>query len=67
MASSLLEGGDGGPWSVTKTKCAGSRRMTSNVGKKAVGFELQDGSGAVHPLQDYAGHWVLLVFHRHLG
>ena len=41
--------------------------MTSKVGKHAVEFELQDSSGSLHGLQDYAGDWLLLVFHRHLG
>ena len=41
--------------------------MTSKVGEQAVGFELQDANGVVHRLQNYAGHWLLLVFHRHLG
>jgi cytochrome oxidase Cu insertion factor (SCO1/SenC/PrrC family) len=42
-------------------------RMTGKVGKPAVDFELKDASGAVHRLHDYDGHWLLLVFHRHLG
>jgi peroxiredoxin len=41
--------------------------MSSSVGKPAIDFELKDSSGAVHRLQDYTGHWLLLVFHRHLG
>jgi peroxiredoxin len=41
--------------------------MSSCVGKPGVEFELKDANGAVHRLQDYAGHWLLLVFHRHLG
>ncbi|MBP85710.1 MAG: hypothetical protein CMJ64_03180 [Planctomycetaceae bacterium] len=41
--------------------------MSSKVGKQAIDFELTDADGLVHRLQDYAGHWLLLVFHRHLG
>jgi peroxiredoxin len=41
--------------------------MSSSVGKAAVEFELKDASGDVHRLRDHAGHWLLLVFHRHLG
>jgi peroxiredoxin len=41
--------------------------MSNNVGKHAVDFELKDASGSLHRLQDYAGEWLLLVFHRHLG
>lgn len=37
------------------------------VGSKAVSFELPDALGGVHRLQDYAGQWLLLVFHRHLA
>ena len=40
------------------------RAFTNSSG---IEFELKDTSGAVHQLQDYAGHWLLLVFHRHLG
>ena len=41
--------------------------MQSRVGKPAVPFELKGGSGNVVRLEDYAGGWLLLVFHRHLG
>lgn len=41
--------------------------MTSKVGKHAVDFALKDATNSVHRLQDYAGDWLLLVFHRHLG
>jgi peroxiredoxin len=42
--------------------------MTSPlVGDRAVSFSLADTGGRVHELDDYAGHWLLLVFHRHLG
>ena len=41
--------------------------MSSSVGKPAVEFELKDANGSVHRLEDYPGHWFLLVFHRHLG
>jgi len=39
----------------------------SLTGKQAVPFELQDAEGRTHRLTDYSGHWLLLVFHRHLG
>ena len=41
--------------------------MHNSTGKPAVEFSLKDASGVEHRLQDYAGHWLLLVFHRHLG
>lgn len=39
----------------------------SLVGRPAVPFALRDPEGALHRLEDHAGHWLLLVFHRHLG
>lgn len=33
----------------------------------AVSFALPDSRGQTHTLSDYHGHWLLLVFHRHLG
>jgi peroxiredoxin len=33
----------------------------------AVPFELPDANGQVRSLRDYAGEWLLLVFHRHLA
>ncbi len=41
--------------------------MRSLVGQPAFPFHLVDTTGAKHDLADYAGHWLLLVFHRHLG
>ncbi len=41
--------------------------MPNRVGQAAVDFELTDAQDAVHRLGDYAGSWLLLVFHRHLG
>ena len=41
--------------------------MQSQVGKPAVPFELADTKGVQHTLQQAAGRWLLLVFHRHLG
>ena len=35
--------------------------------RPAVDFELPDIKGAVHRSADYGGHWLLLVFHRHLA
>jgi peroxiredoxin len=34
---------------------------------RAVDFRLKDTRGKEHTLGDYAGQWLLLVFHRHLG
>ena len=42
-------------------------RMLNQVGKPAAPFELLDAEGTLHSLGDYAGKWLLLVFHRHLG
>ncbi|HID22728.1 MAG TPA: redoxin domain-containing protein [Planctomycetaceae bacterium] len=39
----------------------------SRVGTHAPEIALPDLSGREHRLADYAGHWLLLVFHRHLG
>ena len=44
-----------------------SALMRSRVGEPAVDFCLPDSDGVVHKLCDYAGRWLLLVFHRHLG
>lgn len=40
--------------------------MKSNVGSPAVPFALEDTGGTVHRLEQYRGHWLLMVFHRHL-
>lgn len=37
------------------------------VGRPAFAFSLPDDRGKVHRLEEYAGEWLLLVFHRHLG
>jgi len=41
--------------------------MGNRTGKPAVPFSLTDADGTMHQLADYAGSWLLLVFHRHLG
>ncbi len=41
--------------------------MESRCGEPAVPFELADMQGNRHRLADYRGHWLLMVFHRHLG
>lgn len=41
--------------------------MNSDVGSPAVGFALEDTTGTVHRLEQYRGHWLLMVFHRHLA
>ena len=38
----------------------------TRVRSPAVPFGLQDATGTLHRLDHYAGHWLLLVFHRHL-
>jgi peroxiredoxin len=37
------------------------------TGQAALPFILSDSAGKRHRLEDYRGHWLLLVFHRHLG
>lgn len=41
--------------------------MQSRVGRLAVPFTSDDAQERTHHLDDYQGHWLLLVFHRHLG
>lgn len=41
--------------------------IESRTGQPAVPFELNDTRGGTHRLSDFRGHWLLLVFHRHLG
>lgn len=41
--------------------------MQNLVGKPAVDFALPDIHGETVRRSDFAGHWLLLVFHRHLG
>ena len=33
----------------------------------AIDFDLQDFDGQRWRLEDFAGQWLLMVFHRHLG
>jgi len=40
--------------------------MKSKVGLPAVPFALKDTAGAAHRREQYRGHWLLMVFHRHL-
>ena len=40
--------------------------MRNEVGSPAAAFELEDTAGTVHLLEQYRGHWLLMVFHRHL-
>ena len=41
---------------------------SSATGSRAHPFELVDSiAGRIHRLEDFAGSWLLLVFHRHLG
>lgn len=41
--------------------------MRNLSGTAAIPFTLPDSAGRMHRLDDYRGHWLLLVFHRHLG
>jgi hypothetical protein len=41
-------------------------RVTATLGNLAPRFALKDTAGTVHTLEEYAGKWLLLVFHRHL-
>jgi peroxiredoxin len=41
--------------------------MSAILGKPAVPFALEDVDGNVFRQQDFRGHWLLLVFHRHLA
>ncbi|MDX1815437.1 MAG: hypothetical protein R3239_05705 [Thermodesulfobacteriota bacterium] len=41
--------------------------MSDLTGRPAIPFNLRDGSGKPHLLEDYRGSWLLMVFHRHLG
>jgi hypothetical protein len=41
--------------------------MMDLTNRAAVPFALPDAKGRVHQLTDYAGFWLLMVFHRHLG
>jgi len=41
--------------------------MSNLTGKPAIPFQLHDTTGQPHHLSDFAGRWLLMVFHRHLG
>ena len=41
--------------------------MSKLTGRPAIPFALPDSTGQVRCLEEYRGHWLLLVFHRHLG
>lgn len=41
--------------------------LGNRMGERAPDFTLQDGGGRETRLQDYAGSWLLMVFHRHLA
>jgi peroxiredoxin len=40
--------------------------MAQDARTRAVPFALRDTRGSLHTLEEYAGSWLLLVFHRHL-
>ena len=42
-------------------------QMETKRGHPAVGFRLPAITGRWYQLADYSGHWLLLVFHRHLA
>ncbi len=41
--------------------------MPARSGLPAAPFRLPDATGTVHTLEEFRGHWLLMVFHRHLG
>jgi peroxiredoxin len=41
--------------------------MKDLTGQPAIEFDLLDTDGNSHRLTEDKGHWLLLVFHRHLG
>ena len=41
--------------------------MINLLGKPAIPFSLHDSTGRNHSLEEFAGSWLLMVFHRHLG
>lgn len=41
--------------------------MPERSGLPAADFTLPDATGTMHTLQEFHGHWLLMVFHRHLG
>ncbi len=41
--------------------------MMNFEGLAGVPFNLQGTDGTIYKSQDFAGQWLLLVFHRHLG
>ena len=41
--------------------------MEIEIGKNAAPFQLEDAQGNSHELTVDGTHWLLLIFHRHLG
>lgn len=41
--------------------------VNARVGQPAIPFQLQDVDGNVYQLDEFRDHWLLIVFHRHLG
>ncbi|HAA72123.1 MAG TPA: hypothetical protein DCE55_23495 [Planctomycetaceae bacterium] len=41
--------------------------VINRVGTKAFWEDLVSVDGTEHRLSDYRGHWVVLMFHRHLA
>jgi len=41
--------------------------MSNLIGKPAQHFAVHDSNGTLHSMEEFAGSWLLLVFHRHLG
>jgi peroxiredoxin len=37
------------------------------TGKPAFDFSLLAADGSIKTSKDYSGHWLLMMFHRHLG
>jgi peroxiredoxin len=41
-------------------------KVKVGLGGPAPPFALKDTTGTLHRLEEYAGQWLLLIFHRHL-
>jgi peroxiredoxin len=44
----------------------GRSAVSASLRHPAPSFALKDSAGTLHRLEDYAGKWLLLIFHRHL-
>ena len=58
------EAENGRKWSERRKR---EKEQMPRVGEPAVPFKLPDVNGRLYSLGQYRGHWLLMVFHRHLG